>query len=509
MNIAAAKTKLKEAVSIYLRKDELGRYVLAQNKQRPIFLYGPPGLGKTEIVQQVAAENNIGLVSYSITHHTRQSAIGLPSLEKKIYGGKEVTVSEYTVSEIIASVYEMIEIGYTEGILFLDEANCISETIRPIMLGLYQAKKLGQHSIPEGWIIVTAGNPVEYNKAAGDFDTVTLDRIEKIELTPDYRAWKDYAIKNGVHGAVIAYLESKDGHDFYNVCRNDRGYSVVTPRGWEDVSNKLKEREYMGYSIDFRDISPIIQNDAIANRFMDFYNTYIKYKDGLDIPAILEGNASDSAKITAKNMIRSDERISFVSMLADSLIVHLREVQNSSTVINKINFEILPRIVSEIQISGKLPLIAVDEYIAERLEMLEKAKTASSLKKGEEYIVLKGVEFLRGVADEAKKSGAEDAMEFTKIFQKRLESKNKENKTKTAACSRMIKNAITFCEEAEIPNESGMDLFVTLLITNDYSAGFLGANKCEEFAKYSKIFRSDERRKLISNRITSLEGAAT
>ena len=75
--------------------------------------------------------------AYSITHHTRQSAIGLPFISKKQYGGQEYSVTEYTMSEIVASVYDkMEETGLSEGILFIDEINCVSETLAPAMLQL-------------------------------------------------------------------------------------------------------------------------------------------------------------------------------------------------------------------------------------------------------------------------------------------------------------------------------------------------------------------------------------
>lgn len=90
--------------------------------QRPVLLMGAPGIGKTQIMEQIARECKIGLVSYTITHHTRQSAIGLPFISKKEFDGKEMAVTEYTMSEIVASVYEKIqEAGLREGILFIDE----------------------------------------------------------------------------------------------------------------------------------------------------------------------------------------------------------------------------------------------------------------------------------------------------------------------------------------------------------------------------------------------------
>ena len=118
MNIKQAKEQIKNAITAYFTKDEFGSYIIPIEAQRPVFLMGPPGIGKTAIMQQIAEELGVGLVSYSMTHHIRQSALGLPFIVKKTYGGKEYEVSEYSMSEIIASVYDMIEAtGLKEGIL--------------------------------------------------------------------------------------------------------------------------------------------------------------------------------------------------------------------------------------------------------------------------------------------------------------------------------------------------------------------------------------------------------
>ena len=121
MNIKQAKEQIRNTLRAYLSRDELGNYRIPAVRQRPVLLIGPPGIGKTQIMEQIAAEENVGLVSYTITHHTRQSAIGLPFIEKRIYDGTEHTVTEYTMSEILGSVYELMEkTGLREGILFLD-----------------------------------------------------------------------------------------------------------------------------------------------------------------------------------------------------------------------------------------------------------------------------------------------------------------------------------------------------------------------------------------------------
>ena len=83
MNIKRAKNEIKDAIEAYLLKDEYGNYLIPEIRQRPLLLMGPPGIGKTQIMEQIARETKINLVSYTITHHTRQSAVGLPFIEKK------------------------------------------------------------------------------------------------------------------------------------------------------------------------------------------------------------------------------------------------------------------------------------------------------------------------------------------------------------------------------------------------------------------------------------------
>ena len=233
MNIKRAKQEIRDSIEAYLSKDEFGEYRIPAIRQRPILLMGPPGIGKTQIMEQAARECGVALVAYTITHHTRQSAIGLPFISKKEYGGREYSATEYTMSEIVASIYDrMRETGLTEGILFIDEINCVSETLAPAMLQFLQCKTFGNHEIPKGWVIVAAGNPPEYNKSVRDFDVVTLDRVKKITVEPDYRVWKEYAFKENIHPAILSYLE----------LRNNCFYQMETTIDGKTISFKAPYR---------------------------------------------------------------------------------------------------------------------------------------------------------------------------------------------------------------------------------------------------------------------------
>lgn len=138
MNVKTAKQALTECVRVYLEKDGSGKYRLPQNKQRPVFLCGPAGIGKTELVAQVAEELELGFVSYSLTHHTRQSAVGMPAMAEREFEGKTYRATEYTMSEIVDAVYDAMRAGHREGILFVDEVNCVSEMLSAVMLQFLQ-----------------------------------------------------------------------------------------------------------------------------------------------------------------------------------------------------------------------------------------------------------------------------------------------------------------------------------------------------------------------------------
>ena len=232
MNIKRAKEEIEHTVKAYLAKDALGEYAIPAIRQRPILLMGPPGIGKTQVMEQVARECGVALVAYTITHHTRQSAVGLPFIRQRHYGDKDVSVTEYTMSEIIASIYAKMEAtGLSEGILFIDEINCVSETLAPTMLQFLQCKTFGNQAVPAGWVIVAAGNPPEYNKSVRDFDIVTLDRVRRMDIEPDLPVWKDYARAAHIHSAILSYLELHPQN--FSRSAPDGTTSSSPARGWE------------------------------------------------------------------------------------------------------------------------------------------------------------------------------------------------------------------------------------------------------------------------------------
>lgn len=334
MNIKEATIHIKNTLTAYFEKDESGEYLIPVPKQRPVFLYGPPGIGKTAVMEQIAEEMEIGLVSYSMTHHTRQSAIGLPFITQKKFGDMKYDVSEYTMSEILASVYDYIEqSGKKQGILFLDEINCVSETLSPSMLRFLQYKSFGSHTVPDGWVVVTAGNPPEYNKSVREYDIATLDRIKKIEVEASYDVWREYALNKGVHPAILAYLDVRK-NDFYIIENTPDGKRFVTARGWEDLSRMMTVFENKGIAVDITLIEQYIQHDTVAADFTDYYETFKALRDNYSPKDILNGIFNESLKSELENASAS-VKLGLINLLSASVSSKLSKVVKSNADIKK------------------------------------------------------------------------------------------------------------------------------------------------------------------------------
>ncbi len=329
MNIKEAKNSIKDCVRLYLKKDKEGNYRIPIEKQRPIFLLGAPGIGKTAIMEQIARELNIGLVSYSMTHHTRQSALGLPVICHEEYEDKKYDVSRYTMSEIIAAIYdEMKRTGKKQGILFLDEINCVSETLSPAMLLFLQYKIFGSYKVPEGWVIVSAGNPPEYNRQVKDFDVVTLDRMRVMKLDPDFNAFREYAVTKGLHGSILSFLDMNEEY-FYTIENTVEGKKYVTARGWEDLSLIIKLSEEENIDITENLVKEYICHEKIAESYFSYYKLYTRYKVSLPIGEIINGNVTDE-DIVRMQGASYDEIIILIYLLCENLDRLFEEINKES-----------------------------------------------------------------------------------------------------------------------------------------------------------------------------------
>lgn len=451
MNIKEAKEQIKYTVTAYLTKDDLGRYVIPPSKQRPIFLMGPPGIGKTAIMEQVASELGIGLLSYSMTHHTRQSALGLPLIKHVNYFGNEYDISEYTMSEIISSIYEMMQSTDTKnGILFLDEINCVSETLAPIMLQFLQYKVFGRHEVPEGWIVVTAGNPSEYNHSVREFDIVTWDRLKRVDVEPDFDTWKEFAYLSGVHASVLTYLEIKKGN-FYKVETTVDGKSFVTARGWDDLSQMIQLYEMHNIPVNRKFISQYIQNEKIAQDFSIYYDLYNKYKSDYQINDILSGNVSEDIKNRAKKA-KFDERFSLIGLMLDSVMTDMKASIDMEDMLSEL-LVTLKRFKKEVK-TFETSLKLMNDYVTEYQKIYHNCLKSKSISEVKQKIILMFIQILK---EEIKLIQMDTSGNPFSIVKKDFDERVKVFHCNVENTSSKVKNMFVFCNEAF---QNGQELII-------------------------------------------------
>ena len=502
MNIKQAKEQIQNAMKAYFTKDTFGNYLIPIKRQRPVFLMGPPGIGKTAIMEQVAADLGVGLVSYSMTHHTRQSALGLPFIEKKIYGGTEYSVSEYTMSEIIASVYDMMEkTGLKEGILFLDEINCVSETLAPAMLQFLQYKIFGRHRVPEGWIVVTAGNPPEYNNSVREFDIVTWDRLKRIDVEPDYDVWKEYAYKKGIHPAILTYLDIKKS-DFYKIETTVDGKSFVTARGWSDLSDMMKLYEQHGIIIDEKLVAQYLQNKKIAKEFAIYYDLFNKYKSDYQVDKILAGKAPAEIKDRAK-VAKFDERLALLGLLLDGISEELKKVSLSELALAEL-LNSLKNVRMELARPKADATATVQKQIGNLERKIQSGKMASTLSSDAEFACRSAIAALEEMEAMLKEKLPADGQEAFKLLKAEFDSRTKALKKQADAAGKKLSNVFIFCEEVFDEGQE-MLILVTELTISYYGAHFISRYGCKEYFNHNKELLFYERQKEIIREIEELE----
>ena len=506
MNIKRAKEEIEHTVKAYLAKDALGEYAIPAIRQRPILLMGPPGIGKTQVMEQVARECGVALVAYTITHHTRQSAVGLPFIRQRHYGGKDVSVTEYTMSEIIASVYAKMEAtGLVEGILFIDEINCVSETLAPTMLQFLQCKTFGNQAVPKGWVIVAAGNPPEYNKSVRDFDIVTLDRVRRMDIEPDFSVWKDYARGAHIHSAILSYLELHP-QNFYQINADVDGTQFVTARGWEDLSNLLDTYETLGLKADEDLIREYIQHQKIAEDFSAYLDLYYKYRDDYGVEEILAGQVKPAVYARLLNA-PFDERLSLVSLILAGLNTRFAASRRKDAVADgcyaflregKKAFADLPADLPD----GPAALFAQmgADYDAET----QKKRETGLLSKTELQVRLETFAVLRGWETALRRAGAQSADEAFGLLRAQFQTLADDREAAQNTASAALEAAFDFMEQAFAESQE-MVVFVTELTLSPAAHAFITENGCERYFQYNKDLLLDHRKAALQQELAAEE----
>lgn len=502
MNIKQAKQEITNTLRAYLTRDELGNYLIPSVRQRPVLLMGPPGIGKTQIMEQIAAETGVGLVAYTITHHTRQSAIGLPFIEKRTYGGEEFSVTEYTMSEILASVYRLMErTGIKEGILFLDEINCVSETLAPMMLQFLQCKTFGNQRLPEGWLIVAAGNPPEYNKSVRDFDVVTLDRVKRIDVAEDFAVWKEYAYRKGLHGAVISYLDIKKDN-FYRIENTADGLQFATARGWEDLSELIFAYEKLGLRVDREVVGQYIQLPRVAKDFANYLELYYKYQKTYHVEDILSGTWQ-AITVSELRAAPFDEKLSVMGLVLSRLAGSAAAVRRQDALTTALHAALTE---FRDRVAAAEPAAVLGQLVWKRQEAMKRAKEAGQLTKEDRDLRQRELNTLEEYCQRLRREDLTASAKAMDAVRAWFGGEVERRKSLAAETGQRLDHAFRFLEQTFGQGQE-LVIFVTEVTAGYDTSWFVENFGCDAYFRHNRELLFDDTRHRIREEIAAAKAA--
>lgn len=350
-------------------------------------------------------------------------------------------------------------------------------------------------------MIVTAGNPPEYNKSVREFDVVTMDRMKLVEVEADYATWKEYALRQGIHNAVTTYLDMKK-NDFYRVETTVGGKSYVTARGWEDLSATMLLCEEEGLAVDETLVAQYLHNDRIVKEFTAYYELYNKYKKDYKVEEILAG--TNSAQVVERARIaKFDERLSLLGMLLDRLESEMKENLERSDYLTD-----LMRLLKIIRtLCEKDAEKGVEEQIAEQIQNREKllasmanAGTLSAEDRRRHRAVIR---FLETAARKLRAGSYDEAAAFA-LIREDFDAEVAGMKEENGRIQARLHNLFAFSEVAFMDGNEVLVL-VTELTVNAYSARFIGLYGSADYQRHNEDLMLHERQDDIMKEIEALE----
>jgi hypothetical protein len=238
--------------------------IIQNGIKHSVFLWGPPGIGKSSIMRKVAQDNNLGYIDLRISQLAPTDLRGLPFVEE---GKAKFAPPSFLPTE-------------GRGILAIDEFNMASPSMMGIAQQLILDRRVGDYEVPDGWFIVAAGNRAEDRAAVSQMPAPVANRFIHFNVESDLNSWKEYAIKSGIDEQIISFLNFRPQllFDF-----NKNATAWPSPRSWEFANSLIS----IGLELD------AAVGNGTATEFYAYQSIYSRLPD---VDAILNAEFAEVPK---------------------------------------------------------------------------------------------------------------------------------------------------------------------------------------------------------------------
>jgi len=256
-NASAKQTRLPETTGI--SPSALKASVMHSiNRKRPIFVWGPPGIGKSDIVAAVAREQNRPLIDIRLPLMEPTDVRGIPYLaEVKVYDAEGKLVRDEANVPLTEKVFKWSNPSdlptdpNSRALVFFDEMSAAPPSVQAATYQVILNRKIGTYELPKDVVIVAAGNRVKDKGVAYNMPMPLANRFTHVTLDVNIDDWKEWALLNRVHKDVVGYL-SFQPNDLMNFQPSSDSYAFATPRSWFFASELLQELNRDGEMVDVR-----------------------------------------------------------------------------------------------------------------------------------------------------------------------------------------------------------------------------------------------------------------
>jgi MoxR-like ATPase len=256
-------------IAYTLTPSQLTDFLLNVAAVRPVFIRGAPGIGKSSLVQEFAAQVGLDCVSLLGSQLAPEDLIGVP----QITDGKSRFCPPATIAR---------ETAYC---LFLDELNACSHEVQKAFYSLIHERRLGDYALPAGSIVIGAGNRAQDSAIVKPMSSALINRMVHVQLNASHRDWMAWAGRNAIHALVLEYLQTRPDHLWSKPPKTEEPFS--TPRSWHMLSDAMAA---YGDSLDDVNIEALAYGCLTPHHATQFKAFVKQLRSRYDLAAILKGD---------------------------------------------------------------------------------------------------------------------------------------------------------------------------------------------------------------------------